>query len=219
MNKLIEDTVMSVAIKIVGVLLGSFSQGALTRATCDPDAPEEVASCNLAFRLLNQQQPGQWEVVTKRENGHLCLQHVEYGKDDCDPTPYDMNKLIDNEQAWDAWDAQIEADLKAGKLVALVEAARAGAEDAHAVKKPTGNKLFCGLANGGDANDLAQQIMDQANLGMATRMFSKPGDMNSVALLVLAYQVLEANSPGYWFLRPVENCGVCLVSANWEDDA
>lgn len=144
-----------------------------------------------------------------------------------------MNKPIDNEQAWDAWDAQIEADLKAGKLDALIEAARDEAadadalidaardeaEDAHAVNKPTDKKLFCGSANGGDANDLAQDIMDQANLGMATRMFSKPGDMNSVALLVLTYQVLEANSPGYWFLRHTENYGVCLVSANWEDDA
>ena len=144
-----------------------------------------------------------------------------------------MNKPIDNEQAWDAWDAQIEADLKAGKLDALIEAARDEAadadalidaardkaEDAHAVNKPTDKKLFCGSANGGDANDLAQDIMDQANLGMATRMFSKPGDMNSVALLVLTYQVLEANSPGYWFLRHTENYGVCLVSANLEDDA
>jgi len=35
-----------------------------------------------------------------------------------------MNQPIDNEQAWYAWDAQIEADLKAGKLDALIEAAR-----------------------------------------------------------------------------------------------
>ena len=35
-----------------------------------------------------------------------------------------MNEPINNEQAWAAWDAQIEADLKAGKLDALIEAAR-----------------------------------------------------------------------------------------------
>ena len=35
-----------------------------------------------------------------------------------------MNERIHNEQAWDAWDAQIEADLKAGKLDELIEAAR-----------------------------------------------------------------------------------------------
>lgn len=76
-----------------------------------------------------------------------------------------MNKPIDNEQAWDA---QIEADLNAGKLNALIEAARDEAEDAHAVNKPIDNEMFMGRTSSTEVVQLAIQILKLVAQGMTT---------------------------------------------------
>jgi hypothetical protein len=77
---------------------------------------------------------------------------------------------------------------------------------------------FMGRASGAEAYELADLIVAQAAKGMATRAFSTPGDMNSVATLALTYQVREANYPGDWQLLATDRFGVCLVSSNWTDD-
>jgi hypothetical protein len=83
---------------------------------------------------------------------------------------------------------------------------------------PTDKKFFLGQASSDEAEVLANRILDQARLGMATRMFSIPGDMNSAARLTLTFQLLEAHYPSDWQLLATPNYGLCLVSSNWTDD-
>lgn len=105
-----------------------------------------------------------------------------------------MNKPIDNEQAWDEWDAQIEADLKAGKLNARIESIRDEASDAHAVNKPI-EYIEAAVS----LYDLVLTCLDKQ--GSCPLLSFSPDLPDITAELELTCAMLNDLHPGQWELR------------------